>query len=420
MYLKFVSVPKMRKISTNGRCIYFNPDFIEKLYDCELDYILVHQILHILYGHIWCQRDVSGDNYHFARDIYINLLLENTEFCVDRYPHLGYLYRQISDSIDFRGKTPEEISELMPYSLYLFNEPTRNKFLIDTDDFWDKKDDNGKLGEIILDLPEIEGKLQSGKSKKKISADSGDGDGDEDNNSEEGENQVDSNLMQEWQVRAAFMANSIEMADDENKGAGDVPDFVKRMIDKMKKPRIDWKKILNDFVQERINDYSFSPPDRRFNDLEFFLPDFNEKDFVSKEILFMVDTSGSIKDEELAVVYSEIKGAIEHFGNKLTGKLGFFDVGVTEPVPFYNVDDLTKIIPIGGGGTNFNAIFDYVKYCCNDELPACIVIFTDGEALYPPESVTMGIPVLWMINNFDITPPWGRVTRVFPYEFYEE
>ena len=417
MYLKFVAVPKMRKVSTNGRCIYFNPDFIDKLYDYELDYILVHQILHIVYGHIWCPRDVSGDDYHFARDIYINLILENTEFSVDRYPHLGYLYRQVSDSIDFHGKTPEEIHELMPYSLYLFNEQSRSKFLIDSDEFWNNKDDNGKLGEIIIDLPEIEGKLQSSKTNKMICLGRGDEDGDD--NDECVGNTTASDLMQEWQIRSVFMANSIETTDNEQNGAGDVPDFLKRIIDQMKKPRIDWKKILNDFVQERINDYSFSPPDRRFNDFDFFLPDFNEKDFVSKEILFMIDTSGSIKDEELAVVYSEIKGAIEQFGNKLTGKLGFFDFAVTEPIPFYSVDDLTHIIPIGGGGTNFNAIFDYIKYCCNDNLPACIIIFTDGEAPYPPQSVTMGIPVLWMINNFDITPPWGRVTRVLPYEFYE-
>ena len=83
-------------------------------------------------------------------------------------------------------------------------------------------------------------------------------------------------------------------------------------------------------------------------------------------------------------------------------------------IPFYNVDDLTEIIPIGGGGTSFDAIFDYLNSNCSDELPACIVIFTDGDAPYPPESAAMGIPVLWMINNLEITPPWGRITRVLP------
>ena len=39
MYLKYVAVPGMKKISTNGRCIYFAPDFLDKLYDGEMDYI---------------------------------------------------------------------------------------------------------------------------------------------------------------------------------------------------------------------------------------------------------------------------------------------------------------------------------------------------------------------------------------------
>ena len=77
MYLKFVAVPGMKKISTNGKCIYFSPDFLEKLYEKEIDYILCHQILHIVCGHIWRDRDLSGDDYHFACDIFLNLILED-------------------------------------------------------------------------------------------------------------------------------------------------------------------------------------------------------------------------------------------------------------------------------------------------------------------------------------------------------
>ena len=75
MYLKFVAVPGMKKITTNGRCIYFAPEFVDKLYTYELDYILCHQIMHIIYGHIWRPIDREGDNYHFASDILIKFFL---------------------------------------------------------------------------------------------------------------------------------------------------------------------------------------------------------------------------------------------------------------------------------------------------------------------------------------------------------
>ena len=187
----------------------------------------------------------------------------------------------------------------------------------------------------------------------------------------------------------------------------------------MKEPTIDWKKILDNFVQERICDYSFAPPDRRFSDTDFFLPDFNEKDFVSKEVLFMVDTSGSVEDEDLAIVYSEIRGAIEQFAGKLTGKLGFFDADVTPPLPFENAGDLVNIIPYGGGGTDFTVIFDYIQNNYKDELPACIVIFTDGDGPYPSQAEAMGIPVLWILNNFEFTPPWGKIARIIPQNTVE-
>ena len=83
----------------------------------------------------------------------------------------------------------------------------------------------------------------------------------------------------------------------------------------------------------------------------------------------MVDTSGSVCDEDITAVYSEIKGAIEQFGGKLLGKLGFFDTDVTAPVPFESVDDLMKVVPCGGGGTDFRCIFEYIQKSFKEQLP---------------------------------------------------
>ena len=397
MYLKFVAVPGMKKISTNGKCIYFSPDFLEKLYEKEIDYILCHQILHIVCGHIWRDRDLSGDDYHFACDIFLNLILEDYGYDEEKYPHLGYIYRKMSGSIDFRDKTPLEIRDWLPYSLKVFDEPTRSKFIKDSEYWWDFKDDDGNAGEIIIDLPEITGRLNDGKGGTSGVADmSGD---------------FDNGDMQNWKDRAMSLATSLFNEDNED-NADQVPEFIQRMITKMKQSILDWKRLLNNFLQERIADYSFSPPDRRFSETDFFLPDFNEKDFVTKEILFMVDTSGSVNDDTLAAVYSEIRGATEQFSGKLTAKLGFFDTVVTEPIPFESVDDLLAIIPYGGGGTDFRVIFEYIQYELYDKLPACIVVFTDGQGPYPVESQAMGIPVLWILDNNNITPPWGSVIRI--------
>ena len=170
--------------------------------------------------------------------------------------------------------------------------------------------------------------------------------------------------------------------------------------------------ILNDFVQEEIVDSSFTPPDRRFEESPFFLPDFNDKDETVKEILFMIDTSGSMSDKMITAAYSEVKGAIDQFGGKLEGWLGFFDAAIVEPKPFANEEEFSVIRPVGGGGTNFQIIFEYVQQYMQDKLPVCIIILTDGFAPFPEEEMAIGIPVLWLLNNDEVTPLWGKIARI--------
>ena len=196
------------------------------------------------------------------------------------------------------------------------------------------------------------------------------------------------------------------------KGRGTVPMCAKRLIEELKKPRLDWKTILIDFIQEEICDYSFAPPDRRMEDSPFFLPDFNEKDEAVKNILFMIDTSGSMGDDDITECYSEIYGAIQQFNGRLQGMLGFFDAVVVEPVAFEDEDEFKIIRPKGGGGTSFHAIFEYIKEKMEDKLPTSIIILTDGYAPYPKIEDAMGIPVLWIINNEEADPPWGKVVRL--------
>ena len=126
----------------------------------------------------------------------------------------------------------------------------------------------------------------------------------------------------------------------------------------------------------------------------------------------MIDTSGSISDEMITVAYSEIKGAIDQFNGGLKGWLGFFDAAVTEPVEFVDEESLRSIIPVGGGGTNFHIIFEYVRKFMRYKKPASIIILTDGYGSWPKEKMADDIPVLWLLNNQVAKPPWGRVARV--------
>lgn len=188
--------------------------------------------------------------------------------------------------------------------------------------------------------------------------------------------------------------------------------FAQRMLEELKYPQLDWRMILNEFVQEEIADYSFSPPDRRFDESPFFLPDFNSPVDRVERLLFMIDTSGSMTDELVTEAYSVIVAAVDQFNGGLQGWLGFFDAAVIEPCPFESEESLKLIRPQGGGGTSFEIIFDYVENNMMDDPPASIIILTDGYALFPAKARAMGIPVLWLINNDIVDPPWGKVARI--------
>lgn len=121
---------------------------------------------------------------------------------------------------------------------------------------------------------------------------------------------------------------------------------------------------MNDFIQEEVVDYSFSPPDRRFDDSPFFLPDFNGKEDMVEDILFMIDTSGSMSDDMIAAAYSEVKGAIDQFNGKLKGWLGFFDAAIIKPQPFSDENEFKIIKPAGGGGTDFQIILSMYFIIC--------------------------------------------------------
>ena len=179
-------------------------------------------------------------------------------------------------------------------------------------------------------------------------------------------------------------------------------------------PILDWRVVLNDFIQEEVCDYSFAPPDKRLQDCPFFLPDFNDTEITVKKILFAVDCSGSMSNDDITQCYSEIYHAILQFNGKLEGYVGYFDSAFTTPVPFKDIEEFSASVPTGGGGTDIIPIFNYVKTEMKDDPPVSIIILTDGGIcdMPPNDTITDGIPVLWVINNYDETPPWGKVIRM--------
>lgn len=376
--------------ATDGVRIYFGPDFLENLTDSQIDIVMMHEILHVALQHCLRSGDFEPERFNIACDIVVNSLILESMGGNRKNIHLGKygeLMHETPDGKEGAKFTAEEVYAMLPAM-------------------------NGKKSKNKMPGSKVKGNGGGSGGKNGGSDDSdSNGNGVFDDH-EKWKNTADDNtLREEWQKRIIDAAEAVSIRDPSDQ-RGLIPAFAKRLIEELRKPQTDWRSILNEFVQEEICDYSFSPPDRRFGDSDLFLPDFNEKDETVKNILFMIDTSGSMSDDMITAAYSEVKGAIDQFNGKLEGLLGFFDAAVIPPTPFSDEDEFMVIKPKGGGGTDFEVIFKYVDDHMTDEPPASIIILTDGYAPFPDEEKANGIPVLWLLNNNNVEPPWGKIARI--------
>lgn len=382
--------------ATDGRRIFFAPKFLDELSDTELDFIMMHEILHVVLQHCLRQGERDDELFNIACDIVVNsniLFSNNMDFESIMLKKYGESMHVAPNGKEGYEYTAEQVYEMLSQ----FIDGTKQNAL--SGNFGNCKK-NGETKRNSRNNP----KHKIGGQNKTTSPLW-------DDHTRWDALKEDEKLQDEWVKRVEDACEIISIRDPSN-SYGSIPLCVERILKELKKPQIDWRTILNNFVQEEIVDYSFTPPDKRFDDCPFFLPDFNDKSDVVENILFMVDTSGSMSDDMVAVAYFEIKGAIDQFDGKLKGWLGFFDAKVFEPKPFGSVADLKKIKPVGGGGTNYHIIFEYIQKYMQDCMLASVIILTDGYADFPNEKLTCGIPVLWLLNNENITPPWGKVARI--------
>ena len=210
-----------------------------------------------------------------------------------------------------------------------------------------------------------------------------------------------------------FWENKVKTATKRigNTGKWDkLPANAKIIYEDKREENIDWRKELKEFLLVDTSDYTFTPPDRRFGNDSIFLPAYNEVDEDLKNILFIFDTSSSMKKEVISKVFAEVKNIIYQFRANMRGFVGSFDTKVYGISEFNSLRDLDDIIMEGGGGTNFRCIFEYIRNNVKDIEFKAIVVLTDGWGEFPYIWETMDIPTLWVMTE-NIKPPFGKTVR---------
>jgi len=151
--LIYVADKSTYRISTNGKCIYFDQDWLQRLTEGEMDFILAHEAMHILLGHIDRDTYFMGERFHLTCDIIVNAHLEVIGWKFDNLspmPHIGTIYRKTFYPKMFGYELiPEEAINMVPFDPSKVS-GSRKKYVIDSEYWWDQKDDCGENGVIVL------------------------------------------------------------------------------------------------------------------------------------------------------------------------------------------------------------------------------------------------------------------------------
>ena len=353
--------------ATDGKIIYYNPDFLNELNISEQIFIFAHEVCHIAFNHILRSENKDNDLWNIATDAVINQFLKRDGLTMVQ----GGV--DIKEAINYDVETLYE--KLLQNKQSLESDKSKQDVGHDSHELWEQavkkhKEENVKEKKDKTGLEKKQEELEKVGEKDAFKK-----------NLEEKKKQLEG-LKEEilkQSLQAGILAN------------GDV-----RSISNIgtSKPIIDWRYALREAIKYGV-DWSYK---NAIIEDGIIKANLEEQPIPETEIV--LDTSDSINNKLLRGFLRECKNILKQ--SRL--KVGCFD---TEFYGFHEIrtlKDIDNMILEGGGGTNFEvAVNAFTRRVENK------IIFTDGYASMPNTS----IDVIWIVfGNKKINPKSGKVIYI--------
>lgn len=329
--------------ATDGRRLYYNREFIKGLSQAELKFLIGHEVLHCVYAHIGRRGARDPKIWNMANDYIVNYTLKHEG--VGSMPEGGLYDPAYTDEL-----TSEEVYDLLLQNSVTIKLPLDHH--LDVAGEGDDEDGEGGGGQ---GQGEYEVTVMGKDGPPKLT-------------------QADIDKIKN-EVRAALVQAA------QSVGAGKVPAGIRRLIEELIEPKMDWRALLDAHIRSSLkDDYTFQRISRRswctsMGGRQFVMPGQSFMDTI--DIAISVDASGSLSDEMLRDFKSEVKGIMETFKD-FRVKMWSFDTEVYNYVEIgpENIDDFDTWSPGGGGGTTFEVNWEFMKRQGIE--PTRFVMFTDG------------------------------------------
>lgn len=365
--LKLVNADEwLTTAATDGRNFYYCSKFINSLSSKELEFLFGHEVLHSIYDHMGRRDFRDPQLFNIAAD-----------FCVN------------ADLIKYR--VGEKITKVPILFDIKYADWSAEQVY---DDLYEKaeKIDISELLKQVLD-EHLDGK-------------DGEGDGNE-GNGNNGKGRPHLTEEEKQQIKEEIRSAVLQSA--QATGASNLPGGIKRMVQSLTEPKMNWRELIRQHIESMFkSDFSWLRPSRRSWHMDAILPGMIPGTKV--DLMVFIDTSGSIGSKQLKDFLGEIGGIMSQF-EEYKVHVACFDTAVHNPQIFTseNMEDISAYEPGGGGGTDFDAMYNWMK--ANDVQPARMVVFTDmcpfgswGDEMYTD--------VIWISHGGgNIEAPFGITVK---------
>jgi predicted metal-dependent peptidase len=370
--------------ATDGSKLYFNRDFVKSLTPKELLFVLGHEVLHCLYDHLGRRQGRDPQIWNMANDYIVNYTLKQHR--LGEMPSHGLYDERFTDEM-----TSEEVYAILKKNSVEIKMTLDQHIEAASGD--DESDDEGGSSAGDGDGDEGEGNEGKGKGGQEVKVTI---------TGKDGPPKLTKKELDD--VRNKLKAAAIQAM--QAAGAGNVPEAIRKRLAELIEPKMDWRSLLDSHIRSALkDDFTFKRLSRRDFGGGFILPAQDVLEVVEVDVA--LDVSGSMSDEMVRDIMSEVKGIMETFPDfKL--RVWQFDTQVSGYKEFtpHNLDDIYEYERTGCGGTMFECNWQFMKD--NDIEPHRFVMFTDG---YPCGSWgdSNYCDTLFVIHgNTKIKAPWGQ------------
>ena len=404
MHLPLVAAdPKWcQTTASDAKAFYYNADYIRSLNLSQTQFMLSHEALHCALGHFARRNHRDIHRWGVACDHAVNLLLMNEGL----KPPPGALHKEI-----YRDLTAEEIYPLIKYDT---SEQTLDRHIYDGDP-------GGDAGKSIADPQAHEAKQsEHAESKPENQDQQGAGAGEQNTENEpehQGKGKANAKEQQDEKAQSGEpepaelsesekeelevqWKNRLATAAQQAKQAGKLGDSFARIIDHLLQPQLPWRMLLARYMKTIArDDYSFQRPSRREG--EAIMPSLHSGEV---DVIAVIDTSGSIGEEEMQEFLSEVDVIKAQMRARITLHACDHQLASNGPWLFESWEPIqlpSKMM--GGGGTSFVPIFEWIS--TQHLRPDLLVYFTDAEGEFPESEPDF--PVLWLVKGKGKVP-WGQ------------